>query len=407
MIINQPFNGQLGEILIKKLKSKYYSTFTIFSAFAKNSGVLRLSAALNYFRKQGGKVVAFIGIDAHGTSYEAVKNLFHVVDALYIVHDTNPTVTFHSKIYYLSSDSCGDFLAIGSNNLTAGGLWTNYESTHIFIPSAEENKEIKELFEIYKEADCPISSKIESEQDIDEMQKSGLLRLEVGFHMDFNNSYLSANQKTPNTLFGTNGNVKLPKIKREAKGVKIPSKGREITAIETICESNTIEKMWFETRAMTGGSRNILDLSMLGQLVSGSPTGTKYETTDEKEILGDVVFFDIDPTNATTTKDITLNYKAIDYIGCTIKYAPDNGSWRIQLKGQSVQGERLAQAENNNWMVNKIIILEKIRTDYYSMSVVDSSEIDDLIMHSIFVAKNGSSASAKRYGLLNTSEMIL
>lgn len=73
-IINQPFQGQLGKILKTELKSNY-SSFTIFSAFAKNSGVLRLKDSLETFRSNGGTVKAFIGIDLDGTSYEALLNL--------------------------------------------------------------------------------------------------------------------------------------------------------------------------------------------------------------------------------------------------------------------------------------------------------------------------------------------
>ena len=36
-IVNQPFQGQLGDI-IKAEIAKDYDSFTIFSAFAKNSG---------------------------------------------------------------------------------------------------------------------------------------------------------------------------------------------------------------------------------------------------------------------------------------------------------------------------------------------------------------------------------
>lgn len=39
LMLNQPFNGQLGDILIDKMKQSY-NRLTIFSAFAKNSGVL-------------------------------------------------------------------------------------------------------------------------------------------------------------------------------------------------------------------------------------------------------------------------------------------------------------------------------------------------------------------------------
>lgn len=38
-ILNQPFQGQLGNVLIDKIENYDYSSLTIFSAFAKNSGV--------------------------------------------------------------------------------------------------------------------------------------------------------------------------------------------------------------------------------------------------------------------------------------------------------------------------------------------------------------------------------
>lgn len=70
-IINQPFQGQLGTILREELSSDY-KYVTIFSAFAKNSGVLRLIDSLNQFKSNGGLIRAFIGIDLDGTSYEAL-----------------------------------------------------------------------------------------------------------------------------------------------------------------------------------------------------------------------------------------------------------------------------------------------------------------------------------------------
>ena len=67
-IINQPFQGQLGNLLTEELK-KNYSSLTIFSAFAKNSGVLRLKDAMENFRAKGHSIRAYIGIDLDGTSY--------------------------------------------------------------------------------------------------------------------------------------------------------------------------------------------------------------------------------------------------------------------------------------------------------------------------------------------------
>ena len=124
-IINQPFQGQLGNILISELDNRY-SSFTIFSAFAKNSGVLRLKKALEQHRANGGKITAFIGIDLDGTSYEALLNLFSLCDNLYVIHSESFSTTYHSKIYLLEKAGSA-WCAIGSNNLTGGGLWTNFE----------------------------------------------------------------------------------------------------------------------------------------------------------------------------------------------------------------------------------------------------------------------------------------
>ena len=76
-LLNQPFDGQLGDILIEKLNGNY-NKCVIVSAFAKNSGVLRMKPALEQFRQRGGLIEAYIGVDAHGTSYEAALNLFHL-----------------------------------------------------------------------------------------------------------------------------------------------------------------------------------------------------------------------------------------------------------------------------------------------------------------------------------------
>ena len=126
VIINQPFQGQLGNILIEQIKN-HYDTFIIFSAFAKNSGVLRMKPAMETFRSVGGKIIAFIGIDLDGTSYEALLNLDQICDELYVIHSENFSTTYHSKIYLLSNKE-KTWCAVGSNNFTGGGLWTNFES---------------------------------------------------------------------------------------------------------------------------------------------------------------------------------------------------------------------------------------------------------------------------------------
>jgi len=50
-------------------------------------------------------------------------------------------------------------------------------------------------------------------------------------------------------------------------------------------------------------------------------------------MYGGIKFFDIDPEDTHIEKDISINYLGKDYYPSTIKFAPNNGSWRIQLTG--------------------------------------------------------------------------
>ena len=55
------------------------------------------------------------------------------------------------------------------------------------------------------------------------------------------------------------------------------------------------------------GSRNILDLSKLGQIVEGSRYRTPYEYTDPIVCMEELNSFEIDP-EYYQRKDITINY---------------------------------------------------------------------------------------------------
>lgn len=414
-LIDQPISEQLGTILKEKLSDVKYKHFVIVSAFAKNSGVLRMKESFQKFREAGGKIEAYIGLDAHGTSYEAVVNLFSIVDSLYIVHDSNPSITFHSKIYYLSDLQDSEWISVGSSNLTGGGLWTNYETNSIVSTDSDVKDDVinylnkyKAIIERYRDEKSEFSIKIDSISKLDKLLEVDLLRHEIQLQIDAAKSRRNstkASEKASSDPFGSVGKVHIPRVKGKGKKIKVNNRNVEATSVQSIAPSDNSEKMWFETREMTGGSRNILDLSMLGVLAQGTGSGTRYQTDKDNVILGSVAFFDVDPSNTTDEKDVAINYNAKDYIGCTIKIhqtgANPNGSWRIQLKGETTSGEKLTTAEGVEWFMHKVIVLEKIRTDYYVMSVLPESEIETLKSESIFVARNGRTPTSKRYGLLD------
>ena len=70
------------------------------------------------------------------------------------------------------------------------------------------------------------------------------------------------------------------------------------------------------------------------------------------------------------------------------------------MKGQSGAGVKIHRVGGVKWLRHKILVFEKIRTDYYTLSVLDENQIDNLIGESTVVATNGSSPTSKKYGLL-------
>ena len=166
-LLNQPFDGQLGDILIEKLNGNY-NKCVIVSAFAKNSGVLRMKPALEQFRQRGGVIEAYIGVDAHGTSYEAALNLFNLCNRLFIVHSESNSTTFHSKVYILSNDE-NTWIAVGSNNLTGGGLWTNIESCVCYDITDNQSPElvtINQMIERFQQNTDSCSMLIDNQEQI-------------------------------------------------------------------------------------------------------------------------------------------------------------------------------------------------------------------------------------------------
>ena len=407
-ILNQPFQGQLGNVLIEKIDSNYQN-ITIFSAFAKNSGVLRLKSALEKFKNYGGKITAFIGIDLDGTSYEALLNLFSLCDTLYVIHSENMSTTYHSKIYLFENDTSA-WCAIGSNNLTGGGLWTNFESSSLQeykLPEQRDDLEnIYSVIDKYSDPNYSCSTKITSIDDIKTLLDANYITKEVSQKItNIKRRIAEKDNRKKNHLFGSE-KVSIPTLITTQKTRKPLSRkdNNQVPVLDYIITPTpafTNEQFWFEMRKSTGGSRNILDLSKLGQIVSGSVVGTPYEYTDPNRMYGGVKFFEIDPEDTNREQDITINYLGKDYYSSTIKFAPNNGSWRIQLKGNPTDGtDELSKFGNRGDFVFKILVFEKISPDYYVLSLLDDSELDNIKALSRVWGRNGSSTSSKAYGML-------
>lgn len=415
-LLTQPFNGSLGDRLKELLRSGKFNKLNMAVAFAKNSGVLRLINDFDFFLKNGGKINAYIGVDLGGTSYEALTALLPRTTSLHIIH-AETTQSFHSKMYnFIGEDE--ELLIVGSNNLTGGGLWTNFESSLIVSTDYKDNVHMQGEFSRYVEELKSLDDScmnIEKQDDINKLLQNGYVEKEV-FTLIQRNSQNKRDAKNTNKLFGNGKPTQLPQLKTWPKPrMSSPTKRPKTTTITTttttapnppVPASKGGDTIWFETRAMTGGSRNILDLSMKSLLVSGNPRGTAYDISEPNYMSGAVKFFGIDPSNTSNHKDITINYEGIDYAGNTILFPEGikaNGTWRLQIKGKDLSGNKITEIlkqAGNPYLPHKVIAFTKIKDDYYFMSVFPESQIDSFKKASWLLAFNGSSEKARQLGII-------
>lgn len=406
-LMNQPFTGQLGNRLIELLNIPDYHTLNIAVAFAKNSGVLRIKDALERFRKRGGKVNAYVGVDLGGTSYEALTALLLHTDSLNVVHSEKGQ-TFHAKIYQFVGKDKG-LVVVGSHNLTGGGLWTNFESSVLIPvggPTANEEKLLSGLKDYLEELNSLKDSfmSVGAQDDIDKLLQNGYIFKEVAEQV--RRAKAAKADEGRERLFGNGAPAKLPRIATSMKVKEVAPLPAPPESI-SVPRSDEGQTIWFETKSMTGGSRNILDLSMKSLVERGDPKGTAFDLGDSRFMRGGVEFFGLNPTATDQTKNITLNFEGIDYADNTILFPVGenaNGTWRLQIKGSSASGRRITDAfrakGETHYLVEKVITFTKIQGDYYSMSVFPESELENFKAASRILARNGSTRNAKQLGLL-------
>lgn len=418
-LMNQPFTGQLGNRLIEWLDSPDYHTLNIVVAFAKNSGVLRVKDSLEKFRARGGIVNVYVGVDLGVTSYEALMVLLLCTDSLNVVH-SEKSQTFHTKIYQFLGKERG-LIVVGSHNLTGGGLWTNFESS-VLIPVDSSSANDIEILRAQNDYIIGLTSlkdsfkPLESKDDIDKLLHNGYISKEVSLQV----RSAKAPKKDGNheRLFGNGAPASLPRVAISTK--QTTGAVFELSAEQApIAQNGESETIWFETREMTGGSRNILDLSKKSLVEIGDPTGTAFQLGESRFMNGGVSFFGLNPTDTAKSKDITLNFEGVDYIGNTILFPVGkrpNGTWRLQIKGQSssnvkitevFKGLNAIEGERYNdkgvlllYLQLKVITFTKIQDDYYSMSVFPESELESFNEASRILARNGETRGARQLGLL-------
>lgn len=132
----------MGKSLSNLLNGSNYDRLRMMVAFAKHSGVGRLYDDCRDFLNSGGRIQAIIGIDHRGTSLQAIQQLGSLCNSNLYVHYDRGGIDFHPKVFIFEKRDNVKTMIIGSSNLTAGGLFTNYEAD-VMLMSQETNEDIQ------------------------------------------------------------------------------------------------------------------------------------------------------------------------------------------------------------------------------------------------------------------------
>ncbi|QUM78056.1 hypothetical protein HWV00_18575 [Moritella sp. 24] len=372
-----------------------YTTFRAYSAFATRSKVSKLTELLS---SHGNLNTSFyIGVDQGGTSVEALEALLHSGFSTSIIYTTSNFI-FHPKIYiFEGKEECR--IILGSSNLTDSGFLKNIEANIAINLKLSEPDDLA----FYEELNTALSSLSENEKVL----TKGLIKLLLDSGIVPPESKTrKAYSKSPSASQINLLKQDFPSIERSV-GTKASDKEKETSKNKKISVPTPEEKLpslvhkfWFETGLSTGGSRNILDISI---------------SSHDNIIPGASSLFGLPPSevrhnyeNTTLLKRISIDYEGVTFKGNDIIYpvskvtGKSNGSLRLSLRGVSDSGIKFTKLLNNGeqkGFVNQVCIFTYMDTDHYKMELFDhATHIKDIESKSIKIDK--ANAKSKKFGIL-------
>jgi hypothetical protein len=130
MFYNQPLAHRFGTALARDIESGTWQGLEFATAWVRRSGTQHLASSFSRFLRAGGFAQLTVGIDIENTSAEGLQELLDWqaegnLETHVYHNEANPT--FHPKVYLLRNDTEAR-LIVGSNNITAAGLFINTEA---------------------------------------------------------------------------------------------------------------------------------------------------------------------------------------------------------------------------------------------------------------------------------------
>jgi HKD family nuclease len=394
-----------GNFIIDSLESENYSSFNAFVAFVSTGGLKNIIDEMLAFRKAGGAIKLYLGVNLNATSKEALEKLLENEIESYVIYSPN-NIIYHPKIYAFEGDETTRAI-IGSSNLTESGLFQNIEASVCVDFESDDENGSEFLADIYDHFNAIInqehpSCQLLTQEVLEILIESNVVLPEAASRAKSNkiNKEFGQKETKVNTrLLELFGKVK---AKRPPKGFRKTVVKKELIAEEETNKVSVVDEttelaagsMWIETRSMTGGSRNILDLSKSG----------KHEGEDK---FGSVEYFGVSPFDYASTKDVDILFGGSIYSGNTIFYpdgAKKNGTWRIRLNGETGDGKKITTFSKpslgeNGGFQNKILLFTKVDDTNFRLEILEQDEMQRLIENSSDWAKGGS-GNGRAYGII-------
>jgi hypothetical protein len=138
--VAQPYadGSDLRDFLVTAASDADLDHLDVVVAWAKRSGLRRVRDELEAIRDRPGVTRLLVGIDEGGATRQGLALARDAFSTVHVFHD-NSSRTFHPKIY-VASGADRAHLLVGSNNLTAGGVYFNYEAAIQFVLELPEDE---------------------------------------------------------------------------------------------------------------------------------------------------------------------------------------------------------------------------------------------------------------------------
>jgi len=255
-VVLQPSNAEMGEIIKGLLSSQnpVYDKVWLVSAFANAQAIQRIAPNILEAKARGSNINIVIGFDVNSTSAEALKRINSLGVNSILVHNARGGHTFHPKIYLFEAVGKRAEVFVGSNNLTDGGLYTNYEaSTRTIFEFPSDDNEYTLFFaslEAYLNPTGSTSQVLTSEL-IEVLVRRGDVPTEKEIRK--NQAKILKPKKRgniPKSPFGVEKIKRPPALKKSVKtpSVTKPKMGIAITPVQAASVSNLGELLWQKTK---------------------------------------------------------------------------------------------------------------------------------------------------------------